>query len=120
MLVAHDSFDEGEKLCLRWNGRRKIVKALGDYDLCIEASRNESSDVPHGTRSNSDRNVDLNEKDILSHVSSSKTEMPVASLFRLVEQDGELFGTVHWNGITENSDTLEALKIVYDDVLQRT
>lgn len=52
------------------------------------------------------------------HVLASETGMPVARLFRLVEQDNKLYVLVRWKGFSDANDTLELVTRVYEDVPQ--
>lgn len=118
VLVARDTFHEGEKLCLRWRGPRRVIKAINDYEFQVEDLRNGNLETVHGTRLKYYHDASLNTTAILSHVLSSETGMPVSRLLKLIEQDGELFVSVRWKGLSPEEDTMEPLKRVYEDVPQ--
>lgn len=48
VLVARDEFFEGEKLCLRLCGPRRIVKVLNDYLFQVQDIRTGDSTNVHG------------------------------------------------------------------------
>lgn len=114
------NFFNGEKLCLKSRGPRIIVKTLSDYISRVEDLRNRSPADIHGTRLMFYRDVDLDEKAIMSHVLSSKTGIFVARLFRLDDQNVELFVAMRRKGLGNNNDTLEPLTSTYEDVTQLT
>lgn len=116
MLVAREHFHEGEKLCLRWRGPRRVTKCLSYYAFQVEDLRNGELQVIHGTRLKFYSDDSLDTTAILSHVLSSETGMPVSRLLRLVDQDGKLLVAVRWKGLGASEDTLEPLKRVYEDV----
>lgn len=68
VLVERETFFEGEKLCLRYRGPRRVIKALCFYIYRVEALRTGDFDEMHGTRLNFYRDNDLDDKIILSHV----------------------------------------------------
>lgn len=100
VLVAREDFFEGEKLCLRWCGPRRVVKALREYVFRVEDLRNGKLDDVHGTRLKVYRDDDLDHKAILFQVFSSETDMSVARLLRLVDQDGDLYVAVRWKRLS--------------------
>lgn len=116
VLVAREQFFEGEKLCLRWRGPRRVVKALNDYVFKVEDLRNGDHEDIHGTRLKFYTDSSLDEKVILSHVLSSETGMPVSRLLKLVDHNGDLHVLVRWKGLSKDDDTLEPLFRVYEDV----
>lgn len=40
MLIARDQFFEGEKLCLRSRGPRRLTEAISNYIFQVEVMRN--------------------------------------------------------------------------------
>lgn len=117
VLVAREEFSAGEKLCLRWRGPRRVVKAQNDYVFQVEDLRNGAVEDIHGTRLKFYRDADLDTRAIMSHVLSSETGMPVARLMRLEETDDRtLKVVVRWKGLPHSEDTLEPLHRVYEDV----
>lgn len=50
VLVAREDFFEGKKLCLRWRGPRRVVKALRDYVKQFDDCRNGMHEDIHATR----------------------------------------------------------------------
>lgn len=120
VMVEREDLFEGEKLCIRWRGPRRVIEALRDYISRLEYLRTEDCDDIHDTRLKFYQDNDLDEKFILSHVLSSETGMQVARLPRLVDQDGELFVAVRWEDLSTSDDTLEPLRHVYKDVPKLT
>lgn len=120
VLVAREEFFEGEKLCLRWRGPRRVLTALNDYIFRVEDLRNGNCEDIHGTRLKFYADADLDKEAIMSHVLSSETGMPVSRLLRIVEQDRKLYNWVRWKGLTTNDDTMEPLECVYEDVPKLT
>lgn len=117
MLVARENFHEGQKLCSRWRGPRRIVTVLNDYVFCVEDMRNDTMEDVHGTRLKYFSDSSLDAKVILLHVISSETGMPASRLLRLQEDDdGQLCVVVRWKGLTTNDDTMEPINRVYEDV----
>lgn len=116
VLVARDDFFEGEKLCLRWRGPRRIIKAHNDYVFDVEDLRNGKIDPIHGSRLKYYRDSSLDEMVIMSHVLSSETGMPVARLLKLVKVDDVLNVQVRWKGLSPQEDTFEPLQNVFEDV----
>lgn len=118
VLVAREHFHEGEKLCLRWRGPRRVTSCLNDYSFQVEDLRNGELQEVHGTRLKFYTDESLDADAILSHVLASETGMPVSRLLRLIEQDNQLFVLVRWKGLENSEDTLEPLLRVYEDVPQ--
>lgn len=116
VLVDSEEFFEGEKLCLRWCGPRRITKELRDYVCKVEDLRNGKFDEIHGTRLKFYSAASIDEKVILSHVFSSETGMHVSRLLLLHEENGNLFVVVRWKGLSASDDTLEPPQGVYEDV----
>lgn len=117
VLVAREEFHEGEKLCLRWRGPRRVTKAMNDYVFQVEYLRNDIVEEVHGTRLKFYSDSSLDEKAVLSHVLSSETGMPVSRLLRLQEDDnGRLHVVVRWKGFSSSDDTFEPIERVYEDV----
>lgn len=118
VLVAREEFFENEKLCLRWRGPRRVLKALSDYVFKVEDLRNGETEDVHGTRLKYYADNSLDTRVILSHVLASETGMPVSRLMKLVDDSGKLYIQVRWKGLSPSDDTLEPLKRVYEDVPQ--
>ena len=116
VLVAREDFHEGEKLCLRWCGPRRVIKALSDYVYRVEDLRTGNYDDVHASRLKFNHDADLDAAAIMSHVLSSETGMPVARLLRLVDQDGNLYVVVRWKGMSESENTMEPLSRIFEDV----
>lgn len=116
VLVAREEFYDGEKLCLRWRGPRRVVKAISDYIYRVEDLRNGLQEDVHSTRLKFYSDESLDQEAILSHVLSSETGMPISRLLRLDEQDGKIFVAVRWKGLQKSDDTLEPIDRVYEDV----
>lgn len=118
VFVARNVFHEGEQLCLRWRGPCRVTNVLNDYCFQVEDLRNRSHSVAHGRRLKFYHDQSLDTTAIISHVPSSETGMPVTRLLRLVDQDGRIFVTVRWKGLSKDDDTLEPLYHVQKDVPQ--
>lgn len=118
VLVAREQFHEGEKLCLRWRGPRRVTSCMNDYSFQVEDLRNGELQVVHGTRLKFYADDSLDADAILSHVLASETGMLVSRLLRLVEQDDQLCVLVRWKGLEDTEDTLEPLQRVHEDVPQ--
>lgn len=116
VLVPREYFFQGEKLCLLWRRPRRVLKALNDYIYLVEDLRTGDFDDVHGTLLKFYSDDGLDEKEIMSHVLSSETGMPLSRLLRLVEQDGDLFVLVRWKGLSSSDDTPEPLSRVFEDV----
>lgn len=71
VLVAKEELLNGEKICLRWRGPRRIMKSLNDYLFDFGNLRNGNIPPVHGSRLKYHIDSSLNEKVILSHVLSS-------------------------------------------------
>lgn len=52
----------------------------------------------------------------ISDVLSSETSMLVSSLFRLSENNGQIFVVACWKGLRANNNTLESLLPIYEIV----
>lgn len=109
VLVARGTVFEGEKLCLRWRGRRRVIKPLSDYVSRFEDLRTSECDDIHGTRLKFYRDNYLDETFVISHVLSSEIGMPVARLLQLFNGDGSLFVAVQWKDLPASGDTTEPL-----------
>lgn len=118
VLVAREDFFENEKLCLRWRGPRRVIKALNDYVFKVEDLRNGETEDIHGTRLKFYADDSLDARVILSHVLASETGMPVSRLIKLVDDDGTLCVQVRWKGLSPSDDTLEPISRVHEDVPQ--
>lgn len=118
VLVARDDFHKGEKLCVRWRGPRRVTKCLNDYAFQVEDLRNGDLQIVHGTRLKFYADNSLDTTAIISHVLASETGMPVSRLLQLVEDNGSLFVSVRWKGLSSTEDTVEPLQRVYEDVPQ--
>lgn len=120
VLVAHEEFHAGEKLCLRWCGRRRITKALNDYVYCVKDLRDGINDYVHVSRLKFYHDSSLDKEAIMPHVLNSETEtwMVIHRLLRLVENGSGIYVVVRWRGLPESEDTLEPLVNIYKDVPQ--
>lgn len=116
VLVAREDFFKNEKLCLRWRGPRRVIKALNDYVFKVEDLRNGETEDIHGTRLKYYADDSLDTRVILSHVLASETGMPVSRLMKLVDENGTVFVHVRWKGLTPTDDTLEPVARVHEDV----
>lgn len=85
VLVARDVFTTDEKLSLRWQGPRRIVKALSSYVFQLEDLRNGDIDKVHGTRLKFYHDASPITEAIMSHLLAFKTGMIVRRLMGLVE-----------------------------------
>eukprot|EP00171_Calliarthron_tuberculosum_P004300 IDg4300t1 len=92
VLVARDDFHKDEKLCLRWRGPRRIIRAVSEWVYIVEDLRNGELTEVHSTRLKFYSDSSLDEKAILSHV------------------------LVLWRGLSHREDTEEPLKNVHEDV----
>ena len=118
VLVAREDFFAGEKLCLRWRGPRRIIKAINDWVYQVEDLRNGDIEEAHACRLKFYRDRSLNAQVIMSHVLSSETWMPVTRLMKLIEEPNGLMVQVCWKGLPASEDTLEPLARVAEDVPQ--
>lgn len=118
VLVAKNTFHRGEKLCLRWCGPRRVVKALNNHIFQIEDLRNGEIESIHATRLKYYSDSALDTKAIMSHVVNSEMGMPVARLMRFVESEDGIKIQVRWKGLSPQEDTLEPLQNVFEDVPQ--
>lgn len=118
VLVARSEFFKGEKLCLRWRGPRRIVKALTDFTFQVEDLRNGKVDVVHGSRLKYYHDASLNQTAIMTHVVNSETGMQVSRLMRLIKREGQIMVQVRWKGLSPYDDTFEPVQNVLEDVPQ--
>ena len=116
VLIAREDFSAGEKLCLRWRGPRRVVKALSDYVFQVEDLRNGSVEDVHASRIRFYSDSSLDSEAIFPHVLSSETGMEVARLMSLEKNRNGLMIHVRWKGMPKEEDTLEPLEKVYEDV----
>lgn len=58
----------------------------------------------------------LGKDEIMSHVLSLETGIPVSRLMELVVQGGKLFVKIRWNGLNPIDDTLENLVRISKDI----
>lgn len=91
MLVAREDFFECKKLCHRWRGLHRVVKALSNYLFRVEDLCNGNFKEVHGLRLKFNRDSDLDQKVVMFHILSSETSLPVARLLRLVNEGCELY-----------------------------
>lgn len=116
VLVARDNFHKGEKLCLRWRGPRRVIKAVNDWLYQIEDLRNGAIETAHASRLKFYSDSAFDSTAIMSHVMHSETGMPVARLMKFVECPDGIKVQVRWKGLSPLEDTLEPLQNVYEDV----
>ena len=115
VLVARNNFHHGEKLCLRWRGPRRIIKAMNDWIYQIEDLRNGNIETAHASRLKFYSDSSLDSTAIMSHVVQSETGMPVARLMNFIEHTDGIKVQVRWKGLSAQEDTLKPLKNVYED-----
>lgn len=95
MVFARAEFSQKEKLCFCWRGPRRVIKALKHYSFRDQNLGSGGYINMHGSRLRLYRNADLDEKAIMPPMLPSETGMPVARLFRVVDQNGEIFVVIY-------------------------
>ena len=116
VLVARSDFHAGEKLCLRWRGPRRIMKALSDFVYQVEDLRNGQLDDVHDSRLKLYRDSEIDKDAIMSHVIHSETGMVVSRLLGLEETPDGIYVRIRWKGLGTKKDTLEPIARVNEDV----
>lgn len=116
VFVARKELHAGEKLCLRWRGPRRIVKALNNYVYSVEDLRNGSVDDIHISRFKVYSDSSLDTEIIMSHVLKFETGMVVQHLMGLAESDDGLLVQVCWREFSASEDTCEPHGQVYKNV----
>lgn len=111
-------FCECEKLCWRWPSLRRLCKALKDYAPQVEDLQNRRIGEPYGTGLKYYHDASQKERASLFHVLSSRNGEPVTLLMNMMEQDGALFMTVRWKGLSIDDETMEPTKCVYKHLLK--
>lgn len=113
VLVAPEEFNVGEKLCLRWRGSRRIVKAIKDYVYQVEGLRNDGIDDIHISRLKFYHDSSPDKEVIMRHVLNSETGLVVHHLVRLDDSKERLKGQIRWRCLPGAEDALEQIKQIY-------
>ena len=116
VLVAREQFFKGEKLCLRWRGPRRIVKALSDLVYLVEDLRNGLTEEIHASRLRFYSDSALNTEAIMPHVLVSETGMQISRLLRFELMSDGIKVAVRWKGLPKSCDTLEPVAQIHQDV----
>ena len=110
VLVAREEFFKGEKLCLRWRGPRRVVKALNEFVYQVEDMRNGTVTEVYSTRLKHYSDESLDKKAILEHAISSEHGMPVGRLLKLMYTKDGLGVLIRWKGLPPSEDTVEPIQ----------
>lgn len=117
VVVAPVNFHANEKPCFRWQGPRRVRKALNIYffqveDLCY----GHLVDI-HASRLNLFRHSNI-EKIAMLHLLQSETVMVVSQLLCLKDCPNGLYVRICWKELSNEEDTLEPFARVYNYVPQ--
>lgn len=119
LFLSHETtFTKAKKGSVRWRGPRRVTKYLHDYAFQVEDDRNGERQAIHKTRLRFYADHSLDTTAILYYVLASEAGMPVSRLLQLVEDNGSVFVSVRWKGLSPTEDTLEPLHHVYEGVPQ--
>lgn len=117
VLYARDKFYGSKKLCLRWNGSRRVVKPLNDYAFKIKNLRSGDYENVQSTMLKSYLDSPIKKKVVLSCINSSETGLLVSRLYRFYKDDREeLIVAVHRKGLCPNDDMMKLIMHVYEEV----
>lgn len=107
VLLARETFYIGEKLCLRWQGPHRVLKAVNDYVYFVEDQRNGRIQEDHATRLDFNSDFFLDTKAILPQVISSESGMQVQKLLRFTENPTGCHVVIRRKGLPTSKDTQE-------------